>query len=245
MAQKPKRQPVVSASGLPSGCLAMSPLVSIPQEQQATFHTRLQSEPPHVTFSAGSDWTLKELACARMLNFDLPEDPALAVDRLEHAIQRIMGVSRCAILAFHEDTGMYESLNELKVPGCQPRKITLQEIGPREIREDSDRFFRNLPGYGGETIHTCVMLETHLEGQVIVADKTDGTPFNAQDQMLLGSDGPVSGRTSPAVAEPSARHDGGPCPGRPAGNRGSTGERAGLGERSDGDAGTVRWTPGL
>ncbi|HEY9745226.1 MAG TPA: sensor domain-containing diguanylate cyclase [Oculatellaceae cyanobacterium] len=164
-------------SGVPVSQLALAKALkslSDPQ-QKAAFQTLLKMEQTPSTPSVGGSWALKEVACAREFNFELPDDLVSSVERLEQAIQNVLGVQQSAILIFDENTGVYSCLNDIKVPGAKPRELT----------RVSDHFLNELIDAQNGLIHTYLMLDDTLIGMVAVADKQDGTPFTPQDQMLL------------------------------------------------------------
>lgn len=121
------------------------------------------------------EWALKEVECAREFNFELGEDLIAAVERLEQAVQNVMGVRKSAILVFDEHSGVYACLNDLKLPGGRMRELT----------RIADWFLQDLLGSQGDLLHSYLLLPEGLVGMVVVAEKETSEPFTPQDQMLL------------------------------------------------------------
>jgi diguanylate cyclase (GGDEF)-like protein len=128
--------------------------------------------------SISEAWVLKELACAREFNFDLPADLTAAYWRMEQAVCTLMGVGQCAILAFDENTGVYSNLAVL----AEPMKKT---DGPAELASVEDGALEVL--LGAESIlQSHLLLENgDFIGLVAVAEKTDGQTFSLSDQRML------------------------------------------------------------
>jgi diguanylate cyclase (GGDEF)-like protein len=122
------------------------------------------------------NWVLRELACAREFNFDLPADLSAGVWRIEQAVCTLMGVERCVMLHFDEDTGLYTSLTELTEPQGQP-------LGFASIE---DGFLETLLGSPQLPLQSHLLLENgDFIGLVAIAEKSDGQEMTASDQRML------------------------------------------------------------
>lgn len=121
------------------------------------------------------EWAQKEVLCARAFNFETPEDPVLAAERMRQAVRQVMRVNRCVILSFDERTGIYKNL--LEADG--------QSASKQETPCLSDDFLREWLNTEGETLHMPLIQDDHLIGLVAVADKRDGSSFHPRDQILL------------------------------------------------------------
>lgn len=188
MAQKPKILNPAQSLDLESGLSSNSGLAphqvalskSRIQQNESTLQALLNLEPyaslhSTTTPAVTGNWALREVACAREFNFELPNDLIASVERLEQATQNVMNVQKCVILIFDENSGTYRCLNDMKIPGTKTRELT----------RISDWFLQDLLGSKNELIHSYLTLDGDLLGMVVVSDKTDGKPFHKQDQALL------------------------------------------------------------
>lgn len=154
--------------------------VSRPGADTRVVSSRLEMGPLDAEFerfgepSGVFDARQKELECARLFNFEIPEDLVMAVHRFEQCIQSMMGTHKSVILLFDEVSGTYTCLNDQKTPNQKPRELTLV----------SDHFLQELLG-SDDLIHTYLLGPQGLIGLVAVAKKLDGTVFNAQDDITL------------------------------------------------------------
>ncbi len=120
-------------------------------------------------------WVLKELTCAREFNFDLPADLGAGLWRMEQAICTMLGVERCVVLSFDENTGLYSNLAELAEPNGKPSTMSSVENGVLESLLETESI---LQGH--------LMLENgEFIGVVAVAEKSDGKIFTLSDQRML------------------------------------------------------------
>jgi diguanylate cyclase (GGDEF)-like protein len=121
-------------------------------------------------------WVLRELACAREFNFDLPADLSAGVWRMEQAICTLLGVDRCAMLYFDEETGLYTSLAQMAEPQGQPLSFANIEDG----------FLETMLGTEYPAMQSHLILENgDFIGLVAVAEKADGQALEAEDQRML------------------------------------------------------------
>lgn len=121
-------------------------------------------------------WVLKELACAREFNFDLPADLTAGVWRMEQAICTLMGVEQCVMLHYNEETGLYTNLVELAEGKKQPEAF-------QGVEED---YLQTLLGSEQPCLQSHLILENgDFIGVVAVADKLDGQELTVADQRLL------------------------------------------------------------
>ena len=142
-----------------------------------------KSGPTHSAAARGltsEAWMLKELACAREFNFELPADLSAGVWRMEQAICTLLGVERCVMLHFDEETGLYTSLTELTEP--QGQGLGFAELGEGHLA--------TLLGLTSDSAQAVLQSHLLLEngefiGLVAVAEKSDGEPLSQNDQRLL------------------------------------------------------------
>ncbi len=120
------------------------------------------------------DLMKKEVECARLFNFELPEDVILAVELLENAVSKFTDTQKNVILYFDETTGTYSCLNDEKEPGNKPREIT----------QISDRFLQELLETD-DVLHTYLFSQDALIGIIAIAERQDGQPFGVRDEMSL------------------------------------------------------------
>lgn len=123
----------------------------------------------------GEAWVLKELACAREFNFDLPADLTAAYWRMEQAICTLMGVERCALLAFDEDTGAYFNLAELAEPHGLPLALDSVEDGFLQGLLESESILQS----------HLILENGDFTGIVAVSGKPGGQAFTLSDQRML------------------------------------------------------------
>ncbi len=121
-----------------------------------------------------AEWAVRELACAKAVNFELPGDFVSALARLEKALKEILNVRRCVILTCDEQTGVYTCL-----------EAQTGSRGAREMNRISDWFLQELLGSGQDVIYSDMIAEDGLNGMVLVSEKLDNTPFATPDQTLL------------------------------------------------------------
>ncbi len=129
-----------------------------------------------------SDWELtqsfdlmkKEVECARLFNFELPEDIILAVQLMESAVEEFTQTRKNLILYFDETTGSYSCLNDEKHP----------EQKPREVTRISDGFLQELLDTN-EVLHTYLFSQDALIGIIAIAERHDGEALGVRDEMML------------------------------------------------------------
>jgi diguanylate cyclase (GGDEF)-like protein len=172
----PETQSDTSGNPIDVRRLAARTAVSMPSSEES-LKTILEtpSEPAHQPPAVSGYWAQKELECARAFNFDLPNDPLAALDRLEDTLRRLMNVTACAVLTFNEQTGVYTCLDDLRQPGNKVREIT----------RISDWFLQELFGAGHDILHSDLLSENGLAGLIVISKKHDGRAFHAEDQLLL------------------------------------------------------------
>ncbi len=116
----------------------------------------------------------REIECARMFNFELPDEVPLAIDMIENAVLTFTETQRCALLLFNEEAGSYSLLNDHTVN-------TEAKSKPVQI---SDDFLRQLLG-SPQVIHQYLSVQGKLVGIVAIADRLDDRLFEPWDDILL------------------------------------------------------------
>lgn len=175
MAKQPKKQNTqihVESGDINLNRLALkSAIVSANQNANAPDNVVLDmSSKTYQSF----DTLLIEVECARILNFEIPENSVQAVEKLEEAIAEITQTNKSIILLFDETTGIYTCLNDEKKTHIEPRELTRISDGFIQELIDSENI-----------IYTHLLRGTNLVGLVAVADKKNGEAFTVQDEVLL------------------------------------------------------------
>ncbi|MGE0201718.1 MAG: GGDEF domain-containing protein [Candidatus Melainabacteria bacterium] len=122
------------------------------------------------------DLVLREVECARALNFDVSADADLVatIEQLETAVSQVTGTRKNLLLLFEEETGVYTCLNDEKAVGARPRELT----------RISDDFLGDFIG-SEQTLHVHLIHNNTLVGLLAVAEKTNGLPFYVVDEITL------------------------------------------------------------
>lgn len=119
---------------------------------------------------------LSELEAARLLNVDMPNEPRQFIRILEARVKAITGTHKNVILLLDDESGTYTCLND------EAEDEFAQ--APRELTWISDRYLQELLGTE-DVIHSFLHHQGNVFGIVAVANKLDGTPFSARDEMIL------------------------------------------------------------
>ncbi len=120
------------------------------------------------------DLMKKEVECARLFNFELPEDIILAVELLENAVAKFTDTRKNVILYLDETTGTYSCLNDEKYPDQKPRELT----------QISDGFLQELLETD-QVLHTYLFSQDALIGIIAVAEREDNQSLGVRDEMTL------------------------------------------------------------
>ncbi len=123
--------------------------------------------------SLAFDLLQKEVECARLFNFELPEDLSMAMRMLENAVSNFTQTEKNVILVFNDRLGTYTCLNDEIHPDRKPRELT----------QISDGFLRDLLDTD-EAMHTYLFSDDSLIGIVAVAEPKDG-PLGIRHEILL------------------------------------------------------------
>lgn len=123
--------------------------------------------------SLAFDLLQSEVECARLFNFELPEDLSMAMRMLENAVSSFTQTRKNVILVFNDRLGTYTCLNDEINPDCKPRELT----------QISDGFLRELLETD-EAIHTYLFSDDALIGIVAIAEPQDGA-LGIRHEILL------------------------------------------------------------
>lgn len=116
----------------------------------------------------------REIQCARLFNFELPEQVNLAIGMIEHAVLTFTESSRCALLLLDEETGSYRLLNT-------PVNASVNTNQPIQL---SDNFLRQVLD-SPQVIQQSLSVQGKLVGIVAIAERTDNRKFEPWDELLL------------------------------------------------------------
>jgi len=126
--------------------------------------------------SIGEAWVLKELACAREFNFELPADLTAGVWRMEQAVCALLGVERCVVLYFDAETGHYLTLMDLAEPKGKSLSNADNEVALLQTLFEPEQ----------KILQSHLVLENgEFIGIVAIAEKSGEQELTTNDQRML------------------------------------------------------------
>ncbi len=129
----------------------------------------------------GMDVVTTEVLCARHFNTPLPEALPEAIAWLGDTLRHICHVNRCAVFLYDDERDLY--LHLTNQPG--------EEATLTQLSDDSLKAFLGTDKF----VHGHLLFGQELLGLLAVADKTDGTAFDANDELRLDILGPYLAAT--------------------------------------------------
>ncbi len=131
--------------------------------------------------TAGMDVVATEVLCARHFNTPLPEALPEAIAWLDETLRHVCQVNRCAVFLYDDERDLY-----LHLTNESGEEATLNQLS-----DDSLQAFLGTE----KLVHGHLLYGQELLGLLAVADKTDGTEFDADDELRLDILGPYLAAT--------------------------------------------------
>lgn len=158
----------------------------LPQNQMTQGQTASPVRGESALAQPASDVVAIEVLCARLFNTPIPQDIPKAVDWLVNAIKECCQVNECVLFLYDDERDLYLCVNDDNNPELsEPRKLS-------QLGDNSLNGFISSPD---NSIHGHLLHGQELLGLVAIANKTDGSPLDSNDELRLDILGPYLAAT--------------------------------------------------